>query len=157
MSEDQKIVVFQSGSEEYAFPIEHVMSIEKVTTINPIPHLPAYVRGMVDIRNELVPVLDFEQILYGSPAKVEDARIIVIQTEGLFSFGVMVKEAKEIIDILKDQIKQVSLLAYSQTKYFTGIVHLEDRLITFVDADILVQSLGGMKEIEAYLEETVKV
>ncbi|WP_335872675.1 chemotaxis protein CheW [Bacillus sp. 2205SS5-2] len=155
MSDTQKVVVFQSGTEEYALPIENVISIEKLAKINPIPHLPNYVSGIVDIRNELVPVLDFEQILYGAASDLTDARMIVIQSE-LLSFAVIVKEAKEILDVPNEAIKQVGLLAYSKTKYFTGVVHWEQRLITYVSPGILVKSLDGIKEIEAYLIESVE-
>ncbi len=53
-----KVVVFHAGKEEYALSIEHVISIEKLEKINPIPHLPSFVLGLVKVREELIPVLD---------------------------------------------------------------------------------------------------
>ena len=55
--------------------------------------------GLMRIRGELVPILDFEQILYGRSAKGnEEARVVVVQTENLY-IGLLVLDAKEILDI----------------------------------------------------------
>ena len=63
-----KAVVVQCGNEEYAIPVESVVSIERLEQVNPIPHLPDYMLGLMRIRGELVPIMDFEQILYGRSA-----------------------------------------------------------------------------------------
>ncbi len=78
---DLKAVIVQCGNEEYAIAVEAVVSIERLEQVNPIPHLPDYMLGLMRIRGELVPILDFEQILYGRSAKEhEDARVVVVQT-----------------------------------------------------------------------------
>ena len=54
-------VIIQTGSEEYALPVESVISIEKLGFVTPIPHLPDYMLGLMKSRGELVPILDFSQ------------------------------------------------------------------------------------------------
>ena len=79
---DIKAVIIQCGQEEYALPVETVVSIEKLERVNPIPHLPEYMLGLMRIRGELVPILDFQQILYGNSAKDDpNAKVVVVQTE----------------------------------------------------------------------------
>src|SRR4029078_4354757 len=96
---DLKAVIVQCGNEEYALPVETVVSIERLEQVNRIPHLPEYMLGLMRIRGELVPILDFEQILYcRSDKEHEDARVVVVQTEDLF-IGLLVLDAKEIFDI----------------------------------------------------------
>ncbi len=147
-----KVVVFQSGNEEYAIPIQFVTSIEKVEGITPIPHLPNYVNGIVKVRNELIPVIDFERILYHRPIIVNEAtKMIVLQTDAL-SMGVVVKEAKEIIDIPAENIKQPGLIAYNQTTYFSEIANLNARIITIISPSTLVQSLDGIREIQEFMK-----
>ncbi len=81
-----------------------VVSIERLEQVNPIPHLPDYMLGLMRIRGELVPILDFEQILYGKTAKgYEDARVVVVQTGSLY-IGLLVLDAKEILDIPESAI-----------------------------------------------------
>lgn len=63
------------------------------------------------------------------------------------------KEAKEIVDIPGDRLKQMGLVAYAKTTYFTAIAQLDDRLITIIDPTILVRSLDGIKQIQSYMKE----
>ncbi|MBD7944613.1 chemotaxis protein CheW [Psychrobacillus sp. FSL K6-2684] len=152
----QKVVVFQSGNEEYAVSIDHVVSIEKLEKVNPIPHLPKYLIGLMKIRGELVPIIDFELILYNQSGLLnENARVVTMHTEDM-SVGILVKEAKEILDVPAESLKQLGLMNYAKTKYFTNIANLENRMITIVDPSILVRSLDGIKDIQSYLENAKK-
>ena len=149
----KKVVVFHAGKEEYALPIEHVVSIEKLERVSPIPHLPNFVLGLVKVRGELIPVLDLATILYNRSSNVEKGQfLLVIHTETL-QVGLVVEEAKEILEVPDHAMKDVGLLAYSKTKYFSGVINLENRLITTIDPDVLVESLEGMKEIKKYVNE----
>lgn len=146
-----KVVVFKCGQEEYAIPIEKVVSIEKVERVNRIPHLPDYILGLSRIRGELLPIIDFEQILYHYKVNTSEAKIIVIQAEN-FIFGLLVLEAKEILDIEEGQLKQVGLVNYTKTQYFSAVANLEQRMITLVSTDVLVNTLDGIKELKEYLK-----
>lgn len=147
-----KVVVFRCGNEEYAIPVDQVVSIEKLEQVSPIPHLPDYFLGLMKIREELVPIVDFEQILYARSAlKGEQSRIIVLNTEDMF-IGLLVLEAKEILDIKIEDLKQVGLVNYTKTQYFSSVANLENRMITLIDPTILVRSVDGIKEIQAYME-----
>ena len=147
----EKSVVFTCGTEEYAVPVEQVVSIEKIEHITPIPHLPSYLLGYTRIRGELVPVIDFQFILYGKHAEGEKSRIIVMNTD-VINFGLVVADAKEILDISPDVLKQMGLVSYAKTKYFIAVANLENRMITCVDPKVLVQSLEGIREIINYMQ-----
>ena len=147
-----KAVIVQCGNEEYAIPVEAVVSIERLEQVNPIPHLPDYMLGLMRIRGELVPILDFEQILYGRSIKEQaNARVVVVQTETLF-MGLLVLDAKEILNLPEDVMTSSGLMAYSRTPYFTIIANLKNRMITVVDPAILSKTLAGMDEIGHYVE-----
>ncbi len=146
----EKSVVFTCGKEEYAVPVEQVISIEKVEHITPIPHLPNYLLGYTRIRGELVPVIDFQSILYGKSTEGELSRIVVMNTD-VINFGLVVADAKEILDISPDLLKQMGLVNYAKTQYFTAVANLENRMITCVDPKVLVHSLEGIREIIDYM------
>ncbi len=148
----EKSVVFGCGTEEYAVPVEQVVSIEKLEHVTPIPHLPEYLIGFTRIRGELVPVLDFERILYNKPSTSKLARVIVLNTD-VVNYGLLVSDAREILDFAPDQLKQMGLVNYSKTKYFAAVANLENRMITCVDPKVLVNSLEGIREIIAYLHK----
>lgn len=147
----EKSVVFTCGKEEYAVPVGQVVSIEKVEQITPIPHLPNYLLGYTRIRGELVPVIDFQVILYGQRTEGEQSRIVVMNTD-VINFGLVVADAKEILDISSDVLKQLGLVSYAKTKYFSAVANFEDRMITCVDPKVLVESLEGIREIVHYMQ-----
>lgn len=156
MQDSNKLVVFTVGNEEYAIPIENVISIEKLEGITPIPHLPTYVKGIMKVRGELIPAIDTESILYNREMESSDSvRVIVLNTDEI-SLGVLVKEAKEILDIPAEDIKQVGLVAYQKTSYFTGVANLDGRLITIISPTVLVKTLEGIREIQEYMENQLQ-
>ncbi|WHT47441.1 chemotaxis protein CheW [Sporosarcina thermotolerans] len=95
--------------------------------------------------------MDFQWILYDNSAKDhKNAKVVVVQTEGL-DIGLLVLDAKEILDISEDTFTSSELLAHSKTPYFTTIVNLEERMITVVDPQILSERLTGMEVIGDYI------
>lgn len=150
-----KTVIFRCGNEEYAIPVEQVVSIEKLGHITPIPHLPNYLLGFTRIRKELIPIIDFNRILYNNAVDGEQSRIIVLNTD-VVNYGLVVNEAKEILNFTESEIQQVGLVNYSKTRYFTAVANLENRVITCVDPKILVNSLDGIKEIIEYLHKMLE-
>ncbi len=81
---DLKAVIVQCGQEEYAISIGDVVSIERLEHVNPIPHLPDFMLGLMRIEGNLFPFWTFEQILYGKMHKDDkDARVVVVQTGSL--------------------------------------------------------------------------
>ncbi|MFS0863431.1 chemotaxis protein CheW [Fredinandcohnia sp. 179-A 10B2 NHS] len=151
MLENNKVVVFTTGSEEYAVPIRNVISIERFSESNVIPHMPSYMLGVLTIRDELVPIIDTGVILFNVKTKsTENTRIIVIKTETL-SVGLVVDDAKEILDIQDDQIKGLNL-TYQLSPYITGVATLEDRLITLLDPASLFQGLDGFTDVKEHIQ-----
>ena len=152
MAESTKTVVFQAGNEEYAFQILFVVSIEKMEGMTAIPHMPDYVTGITKVRGDLVPVIDLEKVLYNRDIQADDkTRLIVLETSDI-SLGVLVRDAKEILEIPQENLKQPGLIAYPNTKFITGIANFEKRMIMVIDPETLIQSLEGIKEIKDYMK-----
>jgi purine-binding chemotaxis protein CheW len=146
-----KFVVFQLEREQYAIPVEHVISIEKMMAPTVVPQMPDYMVGVVRIRGELVPVLDTRKLLYGRPFEETDRTRLVVTTAEDISVAFIVDEAKEILDIPEEAVKQVKMLAYEQTPYLVGIASLPERLITLIDPNRLFAHLEGAKAIKKHI------
>lgn len=144
-------VIIQTGTEEYALPVESVISIEKLGFVTPIPHLPDYLLGLMKSRGELVPILDFSQILYYKKTPRDSESHVVVLTTNEVEIGLLVADAKEILELPEDKLTSAALKIYSKTPYFTTVANLENRIITVIDPDILAASLAGMEEISAFV------
>lgn len=143
-----KVVVFRAGNEEYGLPIEHVISIEKLEGINVIPNMPLYMKGVVKVRGELIPVLDTNRIFYHQDTSLDDqTKLIVVHSEELCA-ALIVKEAKEILDIQENQLKSISMGAFQATKYFVAVASLDERLIAIINPNLFVSSLEGIAVVK---------
>lgn len=151
--ESKKLVIFQANQEEYGVSVEYVISIEKLDIVTPIPDMPVYMKGLMKVRNELIPVLDTKQILFRNPTELTDkSRVIVVQTTEL-SVALLVEDAKEILDVQMESIKPLSSIAGNGSNYISGMVNLDKRLIAMIEPGKLVD---GLKEMDAIKEEMEK-
>lgn len=151
----RQCVVFSCGQEDYAVPVQQVVSIEKVEHITPIPHLPSYLLGFTRNRGELIPVIDFQKVLYNSESTGALVKMIVLNTD-VVNYGLVVSDAKEILTIPEEQLKQIGLINYAKTKYFTAVANLDERMITCVEPKVLVNSLEGIREIIEYMHKMLE-
>ncbi|WP_449536870.1 chemotaxis protein CheW [Ferdinandcohnia sp. Marseille-Q9671] len=148
--ENEKVVVFSTGNEEFGIPVLHVISIEKSQQLNTIPHMPSYMQGVLTIRDELVPIVDTGILLFSKKIEpTEKTRIIVTKTDSL-SVGLLVDDAKEILDIPHSQLKQLNL-TYQLSPYISGVATLNDRLITLLDPFKLFEDIEGFEVIKEHI------
>lgn len=150
--ESQKLVIFEANGEEYGIPVEYVISIEKMASVTALPEMEDYVKGLMKVRGELIPVLDVKRILFSKLMEVSDkTRLIVVQTSDL-SVGLLVEDAKEILDVSQEFIKDFNGLALQSSPYISGMVNLENRLIAIIKPDNLVNSLEKIQQIKGAVE-----
>jgi len=142
--EDQpliQLIVFIAGNEEFGVPIDSVREIIKVGAITPIPDSPGYIKGIINVRGEIVTALDIKKRFSLTAKKnVEIKHIIVTkQEDGLF--GLMVDEVIEVLRIKQSEIKPPpALITKIHKKYVTGVVTHDERLIILLDlAKVLAQ------------------
>lgn len=150
--EEKKVVIFKVANGEYSVDVSYVISIEKEEQITPVPQLPSFVRGIRKVREELIPVIDLQMVLYNQKTEDnENNKLIVARTEDI-SFAMIVSDAKEILDIKEEVIKEVGISAYQKTEYITGVLNLENRLVLMLDPNVLLETLEGVKDIKDYMK-----
>ena len=153
MSASNKYVVFLAGEEEFAVPIEAVLSIEKPAAVTSVPHHPEYVEGMAKVRNELLPLINVNKVLF--PRKrllvpIHEQRWIALRTESMH-LGLVVQAVREILDFTNVDIKQIGLSGIRKTDYIQGVACLGSRLITLVDPQKFISSLDTLEELQEYI------
>ncbi|KMJ59951.1 chemotaxis protein CheW [Bacillus sp. LL01] len=151
--ESQKLVIFEVNGEEYGISVEYVVSIEKLATVTALPEMETYLKGLMKVRGELIPLLDTKQILFSGTTEATDkARVIMVQCSEL-SVGLLVEDAKEILDVPQESIKSLNLFGSQTTTYIHGMINLENRLIAILDPSSLLNSLNGMESIKEAVEK----
>ena len=103
-----KYLTFALDMQEYAMSVLKVREIIKVMDITRVPRLPAYVKGVINLRGKVVPIVDI-RLRFGMPAKDYSERtcIIVVETDGRngpLMVGVVVDSVSEVSSITADEL-----------------------------------------------------
>ena len=134
-----KYLSFFLGSEEYAIEILKVQEIIGLMAITPVPKMPDYIRGVLNLRGKIVPVMNLRS-RFGLP-EVEDTDetcIIVVQEEQ-YLMGVLVDKVSEVADIADEQIDEVpSFGVTGDSEYLAGIGKVKDTVKMIVDVHKVV-------------------
>ena len=98
-AEKKQFVVFRLGDEEYGTDIIKVTVIERMLNIARVPTTPAYIRGVINLRGDIIPVMDLRTRL-GLPEKAEDddTRIIIFDINKIV-FGTIVDSFSEVLQL----------------------------------------------------------
>ncbi|MCG3210022.1 MAG: Chemotaxis protein CheW [Anaerolineae bacterium] len=131
---ENQLVVFKLASENYGVDIAAVEGIIKMQTITKMPHTPAFVEGVTNLRGAVLPVVDMRK-RFGLAAHEEtkDTRIIVVEMDGL-TVGVIVDSVNEVLRVPIDDIEPPSpMVTTVDSAFVTGIAKVADRLIILLD------------------------
>lgn len=144
---DQKVVVFRVGREEYAVTIAAVRDVESWIQPTPVPEAPPVVEGVVNLRGEVIPVIDLGKLFKSARQKRDaDSRIMVMEVGG-HQAGFIVDDVTEVQTVMPEAVAPPSPVllgsnaASAESSIITGIVKLGDRLVILVDADRILASL----------------
>lgn len=133
-----QIVVFKLGQEEYGLHIDQIKEVVITPTITRMPQTPAYVKGVANIRGNVIAILDLEEKFdLARPASATSHQnnfTLVIESED-YKMGILVREVPNTLSISSASMESSVLTGdlQSDQAYITGIVKLDKRLIIMID------------------------
>ncbi len=137
VDEGEKIqyIVIQLGHENYGIDIKYVDNIVRMQSITRVPHVANYIKGVINLRGEVIPVLNLRlKLNLDEVEDTKDTRIIILKLEQYGLLGFIVDEVKEVVTLSEIQIEKV---AYDTTdekqNYVFGVGKPDDRLISLLD------------------------
>jgi purine-binding chemotaxis protein CheW len=131
---EQQLVVFELANEHYGVEISTVESIIKMQEITRIPHSPAFVEGITNLRGLVLPVIDLRK-RFGLDAQEisRDSRIMVVAL-GTMKVGMIVDAVSEVLRVPSESIEPPpSMTTSSRANFITGIAKLNDLLVILLD------------------------
>lgn len=131
-----QLVSFELAEELYGIEITKVREIILITEITRIPQTPHYVKGLINLRSTVIPVIDLRS-LFGLPESEtsDESRIMVLQAGGR-TIGIVVDSVSEVLRIKKDNIAPPPpTVAQLGQEYLTGLVKLDKRLLILLDVE----------------------
>lgn len=148
----EQLIVFKLGQEEYALPIDQIKEIVLTPRISAMPQTPDYVKGIANIRGNVISILDFEEKfgLHGASKKIADNDgtnyTLVIESEE-YQVGVLVREVPNTLSVLSSKIDSSANIMQHSTldeSVIKGIVKEKDRMIILIDV-LLMMQIGELK------------
>ncbi|MBR1478105.1 MAG: chemotaxis protein CheW [Lachnospiraceae bacterium] len=102
-------IVIKVGDEQYGIDINFIDNIVRMTPITRIPKVSEYLKGVINLRGEVIPVMSL-RLKMGLPADVitKASRIIILKSETEGNLGVIVDEVKEVVTLTEFEIEDVS-------------------------------------------------
>ena len=131
-----QIVSFRLAEETFGVEITKVREIILMCEITRVPQTPHYVKGLINLRSTVIPVIDL-RALFGLPEAEQsaDSRIMVLQV-GNKTVGIVVDGVDEVLRISQDQISPPPpTIASLGNEYLNGLVKLEGQLLILLDID----------------------
>ena len=134
-----KYLTFLLGEESYGIGIEHVTEIIGLLPITVVPEVPAYIRGIMNLRGRIIPVMDM-RLRFKKPFVEYDERTCIIVVEiGENSVGLIVDRVSEVTNISDDNIvEQPMLSSGASNRYIRSIGKVGGEVKMLLDCDQLL-------------------
>ena len=141
-----QLIVFKLGDEEYALQIDQIKEVVLTPGIAKIPQTPSYIKGVANIRGNIIAIVDLENKFNLSTDNKDDSErgnyTLVVESES-FKIGILVKEVPNTLTVAeKDIDKSSTVLQYSNLDQdcIKGIVKSGERMIIMVDMIKMMES-----------------
>lgn len=139
MSDEHQYLTFLLDGGEYAVDILRVQEIKGYSAITPIPNTPPHLRGVMNLRGNVVPVIDLRMRLGMEPAQYGQFTVIVLVTVGTRVHGMIVDAVSDVLHLAPSAIEPAPELGSSvDTSFINGMAKPQGRLIILLNVDRVV-------------------
>ncbi|HVN95003.1 MAG TPA: chemotaxis protein CheW [Syntrophorhabdaceae bacterium] len=145
ITDTRQYLTFQLGDEVFALDVSHVREILEFTTVTKVPRTPDYMRGVINLRGGVVPVLDM-RLKFGMSLTEKTVNTCIIVVEVSFEgeniiMGALVDSVQEVFDLEPNQIEPAPKIGTQlKTEFIRGMGKRDDRFIILLDIDKIFSS-----------------
>jgi len=127
-------VTFYLDNEKYGIKVMQVQEVLRVSEIAPVPGAPDYVLGIINLRGNVVTVIDTRKRFGLSENELsDDTRIVIIEAENQV-VGILVDSVAEVVDLLATDVETAPNVGNDESsKYIQGVCSLENELLILID------------------------
>ncbi|MGE5677883.1 MAG: chemotaxis protein CheW [Pseudomonadota bacterium] len=137
-TQKDKYLTFILGNESYGIEIKHVTEIIGIQPITEVPELPEYVRGIINLRGKIIPVMDV-RLRFKKPYREYNERTCVIVIDiGIVSIGLIVDSVAEVLSIPSAEIVAPPDISKNGNKYISGIGKVNNEVKLILDCEKLM-------------------
>jgi purine-binding chemotaxis protein CheW len=139
------ILNFKLGEEFYGVDVENIREVVRTGKITPVPNVHYHVLGIMNLRGRIFPVISLRRF-FGmedlDPEKSKKSKILVVEDEEGFQFGVFVDDVSEVSVYYVDELEPITSVKFSGSKYARGVLRRDNKPIVVIDIkEIMKESL----------------
>ena len=140
ITDTRQYLTFQLGEEVFAIDVSHVREILEFTTVTKVPKTPDYMRGVINLRGSVVPVLDM-RLKFGMTRTDKTVNTCIIVVEVSFEgettiIGALVDSVQEVFELDPDKIEPAPRIGIKlKTEFIKGMGKVENDFVMILDID----------------------
>jgi len=145
-----QLVTFHVGDEEFGVEILEVREINRMMEITRVPHAPDFVEGVINLRGQVIPVVDLRKRFgLGAIERDKNARIVVVELQDKV-VGFLVDSVSEVLRVPRSVVEPPPpIVGGIDSEYIEAVVKLDDRLLILLDLQKLLTK-NEAQELEGF-------
>ncbi|MFM8820061.1 MAG: chemotaxis protein CheW [Phenylobacterium sp.] len=144
-SERRELTSFWTGGQEYCVDIMSVREIRGWSPATPLPQSPQYMRGVINLRGAVLPIMDLAERLDLPPTQPSERSVIIVVQVGERLVGLLVDAVSDILSISPDQIQATPDVGGDQSKAFIrGLITIDERMVSEIAVERLLPDVESL-------------
>ncbi len=144
-------LTFRLGAEEYGVDIQKVQEIRSYEPPTRVPHAPGHIKGVVNLRGVIVPIVDLRTRLGCDSADYTSFTVVIVLAVAGRVVGAVVDSVSDVLDLPADEIKPPpGLPGEGGRDFITGIAASGERMLMLVDMDTLLADIAAAGDFSSH-------
>ena len=136
-----ELLTFQIADQEYSLDIMSVREIRGWTRATPLPHAPSYMKGVINLRGTVLPVMDLSQRLGLTTREQTERNVIIVVSNQDVMTGLLVDAVSDIIALTQNDLQPPPEVQNSaSSNVVSALTLIDDRMIRVLDLDSVVST-----------------
>lgn len=139
--EINEYLTFVLGDEDYGIDIMIVKEIRGYESVTKIANAPAYIKGVINLRGDIVPIVDLRLKFDVGKATYNEFTIVIMLNVGERIVGIVVDEVSDVVKVDQEEVKQPPEFGVAfDSSYLYGLAPIEERMVILVNIERLISS-----------------
>lgn len=137
-----ELIAFRIGAQEFCVDVMSIREIRGWTPATPLPATPDFMRGVINLRGTVLPIIDLAARLGFPPAEPTARHAIIVTQIGSQIVGLLVEGVSDIFNVADDAIQPTPNVASELAKRFVrGVIPIDNRLISVIAIDSILPEI----------------
>ena len=143
MPDPRELIAFRIGEQDLCGDIRAVREVRGWTPATPLPQSPNYVRGVINLRGAVLPIVDLSCRLGLGSATPSARHVIIVARVGMRTVGVLVEAVSDILSVSEEMIQATPDIACDMVRSFVrGVIPIDGRMISLIALDGLLPEVS---------------